>query len=197
MGHVFARLAGHGMILLPHWPYVFERADGDAVRVTRATPDGPAQVVITPGAAADGGDVVEVTEGPDHPYWVIETSLGVVPWPSGFSLDSPDDSEDHTPFYLFGPDQVTIFPQGPVPAETLADPEALVADDQTVLDRRTNPDGTSVIELAYRHEDHDWWQAHWSVPVSGDRILVYTAQAPAEHAGVASEAVAAVATGRQ
>ncbi|BCJ48179.1 hypothetical protein GCM10010168_25390 [Actinoplanes ianthinogenes] len=192
MGHVLARLNGHGMALVPHWPYSFARVDGDAdaVRVTRTTPDGPISTVISPGGPVEGGEVVDVSDGMDVPAWLIETGPALLPWPRGFSLESPADPSDTTPFYLFGPDQAMIFPQGPVAADRLADPDALVADYQTVLDRRTDEDDVSVVELGYQHDGQQWWQGHWMIPLRGNHVLVLTGQGPLAGAEMIREAAA-------
>jgi hypothetical protein len=173
MGHVLARLAGHGLVLMPHWPYAFER-DGDAVRVTRWTAAGPAQVLIRPGRLADGGDVVDVSGGPREAHWSIETTTFRVRWPDHFRLESSDEG-DGTPFYLHGPRDAAVFPQGPVPAEQIAGPDALVTAGQTVLARRRAFDA---IELGYQHDGESWWQGHWKVPFGPGRVLVFTAQSP-------------------
>jgi len=90
MGHVFARLVGHGLVLVPHWPYTFERPDAgsDAVVVTNWRPDGPAKALVDPSSAHTVPGVVDVEPGPDHPYWVIETTGFKVVWPLGFSVES-------------------------------------------------------------------------------------------------------------
>lgn len=178
MGHVLARLSGYGMALTPHWPYVFERErDGsDAVRVTHRAPAGAVHAVIEPGRPPDGGDAVDVVEGPVVPYWIVETSVFRLRWPAGFTVESPSDAGDGTPFYLHGPGQAAIFAQGPVAKERLADANALVAPDQTVLQRRAGGGGVSVIELSYQHDSEVWWQAHWTVPYDADQVVVITAQ---------------------
>jgi hypothetical protein len=73
------------------------------------------------------GDVVDVVDGLAVPYWLIETSVFRVRRPLRFSVVSPQDEGDNTPFYLQGPGQATIFPQGPVAKARLTDPDALVA----------------------------------------------------------------------
>lgn len=178
MGHVLARLSGYGMALIPHWPYVFERErDGsDAVRVTHWAPAGAVHAVIEPGRPAEGSDAVDAVEGVGAPYWVIETSVFHLRWPAGFTLESPSDADDGTPFYLHGPGHAVIFPQGPVSKERLADPNALIAPDQTVLQRRAGGNGASVVELSYQHDGEAWWQAHWTVPYDAEQVVVITAQ---------------------
>lgn len=162
------------MVLLPHWPYSFARDPDGAVRATRWTTDGALEAVISPGFF-DAGDVVDVAVGPEHRHWVVETSLFEVRWPVGFSVASSHDPEDHTPFYLRGPGEATIYPQGPVPRESVADPYALVGPEQIVVDRRPR-DGGTVVELAYEHGGVPWWQGHWVLPFGTERCLVLTAQ---------------------
>jgi hypothetical protein len=173
------------MVLLPHWPY-------GAVRATRWTTDGALEAVISPGFF-DAGGVVDVAVGPEHRHWVVETSLFEVRWPVGFAVASSHDPEDHTPFYLRGPGEATIYPQGPVPRENVADPYALVGPEQIVVDRRPR-DGGTVVELAYEHGGVPWWQGHWVLPFGTERCLVLTAQSERSHEAqtrAAAEATAA------
>jgi hypothetical protein len=183
VGHVFARLVGYGMVLVPHWPYLFERhADGgDVVRVTRWVDDAHEHALIAPDRPVEPSTTVDVENGPDHRYWLIETSVCRLAWPAGFTLESPHDADDSTPFYLHGAGGATIFPQGPALKAQLAGPDALVGPGQRVLDRRTEA-GAAVVEVSYEHDGEPWWQGHWTVPYGSDRLLVITAQAPAEHA---------------
>ncbi|MBM2614161.1 hypothetical protein JIG36_01150 [Actinoplanes sp. LDG1-06] len=192
MAHVLARLNGFGMTVLPNWPYAFER-ENDAVRATRWTDGGSVDVLIEPGRAVDGGEVVDVGDGLDVPHWLIETSAFRVRWPEGFSVASPHDGSDGTPFYLQGAGEASIFPQGPVPRARLAGPDALVAPDQEVLDRRTGDNGVAVVELGYVHEGSPWWQGHWTVPYLDDQFLVITAQSLRSAAATTRSAAAAVA----
>src|SRR5262245_59104928 len=143
--------------------------------------DGWRDVVIQPGLPVGAGDVVDVSDGPEYTYWLIETSVFRLLWPAGFTVESPRDPAEHTLFYLHGAGDATIFPQGPVPTEQLADPEALVAAGQTVVDRRTSDDGTRIIELTYEHDGDPWWQGHWAIRRYADRTLIITAQARATH----------------
>ncbi len=179
MGHVLARLNGFRLTLIPNWPYSFERdqADSNCVRATRWTSSGPVQVLIDPSHRLVGAsDVVDSTDGLDVPYWLIETSIFRVRWPAGFTVDSPRDPGDGTPFYLQGPGGAAIFPQGPVAQARLADPDALVAPDQTVLVRQVGDSGIASIELSYSHDGEAWWQAHWKVPFGADNLVIITAQ---------------------
>jgi hypothetical protein len=183
------------MAVVPHWPYTVERDDGgsDAVRVTRWSATGPEHAVVTTDRAPDGGGVLDVDTGPDHPHWLIETSDFTVRWPAGFRLESGNDPGDRTLFYLLGRADEAIFPQGPVPRGRLAAPDALAAPGQTVVDRRVDGDGVGVTELGYEHDGEPWWQAHWTVAWDEHRFLVVTAQAPATHADHTRVAAAEVA----
>lgn len=176
MGHVLARLNGFGIALMPHWPYSFERAAGDAVQVTRWTQSGRSQVVIDPAQPGDGGDVADIAEGKEVGHWLIETSIFRTRWPAGFTVASPQDPSDGTPFYLQGLGEAAIFPQGPVPVERLAGPDALVAPGQTVVDRRRFDDGVAFVEVTYEHDGALWWQSHWTVPFGAGQLMVITAQ---------------------
>jgi hypothetical protein len=149
--------------------------------------------VVRPDAVCDGGDIVDVLDGPDHPYWLIETSIYRVWWPAGFIVGSPHDAGDGTPFYLHGPDETTIFPQGPVAKERLTGPDALVAAGQTVLSRRAEGNGTSVIELSYELGDEAWWQGHWAIPFGPEQAVLITVQAPSTHLVPARDAAQEVA----
>jgi hypothetical protein len=67
--------------------------------------------------------------------------------------------------------------QGPVRKARLPGLDALVGPGQTVLDQRTQDDGTEVIELSYEHDSEPWWQGHWVVAYGTERLLIITAQA--------------------
>jgi len=169
MGHVFARLAGHGLVLVPYWPYTFERPDvaSDAVMVTHWRPEGPARTLVDPLAAHSVPGIVDVEPGPEQPYWVIETGSFKAAWPHGFSVTS-----DLEPYCLVGENDASIYVQGP---GHIADPEALIAAGQTVAGRRTIQD-VQVLDLAYEHEGEPWWQSVYFYPRDDGRVLVFTAQ---------------------
>jgi len=133
-------------------------------------------------------------DGPDDAFWLIETSIFRLRWPAGFTVESPQDPGDGTPFYLQGPNGTTIFPQGPVPKQRLAARDALVATGQTVLARRTGNNNTRVIEVTYQHEGNRWWQGHWAIRHKTDQLLIITAQAPKAHAAQTRAAAEAVAS---
>jgi hypothetical protein len=179
VGHVLARLAGYGMVLTPHWPYRFERhpSEPGTVRAVHGTDDGPLWQVVRPGEPVEPHEAVDVTDGPEHAYWEIQTSVLNLRWPEGYFVQSPLAAADRTPFYLHGPGEATIFPQGPVPRDRYADPAALVAPGQSLLHA-----GDGTVELGYDHDGEPWWQAHRLLPYGEDRTLMITAQSLRTHA---------------
>ena len=173
-----ARLAGYGVVLVPYWPYTFARSGAapDAVQVTNWREDGPATALVDPADAHSTPGVVDVGPGPDHPFWVIETSAFDVAWPSGFSVESTA-----APYCLVGEHESSISVQGPV---QVADPDMLIASGQTVTARRTMRGDVQVVEVAYEHEGEQWWQGMYLLPRKGGRVLVFTAQS--RELGIAS-----------
>jgi hypothetical protein len=197
MGHVFARLNGYGLQLIPYWPYRFLRPaedDPKVVRVVRRTPEGDrtARVAVDNPRSVNG--VVDVATEPSPQGWRIETSVFSVPWPDGFDVASPTDESDRVSFYLEGADDATIFPQGPVLNERLPAPEALAGQGQTIVNREV-VDDIQVVELAYEYDGEPWWQSHWMIPWTPERTLVFTAQAPAHAAELTRRAVQEMACG--
>jgi hypothetical protein len=170
MGHVLARLAGHGVVLMPHWPYTFDRPDAasDAVRVTNWREGGPAEALVDPSDARPTPGVVDVEAGPDHPFWVIETSGFNAAWPPGFSIESTV-----APYCLIGEHDASITVRGPA---RIADPDTLIAPGQTVVARRSMDLDVRVLELVYGHKGETWWQGLYLYPRQDGRVLVFTAQ---------------------
>ena len=171
MGHVFARLAGHGLVLLPYWPYTFDRPDpeSDAVLVTNWREDGPSRALVDPSDAHGIPGVVDVEPGPDHPFWVIETGVFDAVWPPGFAIESTVD-----PYCMVGEHDASISVQGPA---HVADPDTLVGPGQQVVARRTLGDGVQVLELTYGHDGAQWWQGLYLCPRKDGQVLVFAAQA--------------------
>ncbi|WP_156313256.1 hypothetical protein [Micromonospora sp. HK10] len=170
MGHVLARLAGYGVVLVPYWPYTFERSDAasDAVVVTNWRVNGPAKALVDSADAHSAPGIVDVEPGPDHPFWVIETSSFSAVWPFGFSVESTV-----APYCLVGEHDASISVQGPV---HIADPDVMIAPGQTVVGRRKMGRDVEVIELVYEHEGEPWWQGVYLYPRKGGQELVFTAQ---------------------
>lgn len=188
--HVHARLAGHGVTVVPQVPFRFERhggRGGDAVVATWRPAAGlPRRLVLVPGEAgcrvelgagvAAAAEVAEVAAGPARAAWRIETSAFSMGWPEGFVLQSGPDPASPPGFDLVAPGGVLLFPQGPFPAAALAGRRALAGPGQRVVGEGEEP-GAGWIELAYTQELTPWRQRHALVPV-GARILLVTLQAP-------------------
>ncbi len=192
MGHVLARLTGFGLVLIPIWPYTFQRSSRTpgTVTVTRwegqtahtATVTGPADapsINLTGAQAVD--EVVDILPGPTEPLWRIETSLYLVEWPEGFTIDSPPANDATSPFYLRGPEDALIYIQGPYPPDQIPPLNETAAPGQQVIDHQHGPD-FEVVELTYQHEGVDWHQTHHLVPLNDTLAVIVTTQSPATQA---------------
>jgi hypothetical protein len=193
VGHVFVRLSGFGLRLVPYWPYEFAR-NRASVEVTNWTYDGPRSALIERGRPSSVDGVVDVMDGPEHRFWRVETSLFGFEWPEGFSVASAQDDSDHTLFYLKGPDDAVVYPQGPLADERVPPPAELVAPGQEIVQTYAFDNDVHVVELAYEHEGKPWWQSHWKVPVGASRVVVFSGQAPAVHADITRAAVKRIVT---
>ena len=202
--HVYARLAGHGWILLPLAPFEFERVPTNprAVDVSHDSADGPRNARIdcaTDPPLIDLGpatstlaEVTDVLPGPELDGWYIETSVYVCPWPEGFSFISSG-SPDPAVFYLTGEDRSLLFVQGPFPIGHIPTPEAMVGPGQVLLRKGQTTSGPWV-EVGYTHEGQPWQQWH-RVVARGDSALVVTAQGPTCQVGLVEAAAIEVAEG--
>ena len=186
--HVLARLAGHGVTVVPHVPFSFERhggRGGDAVVVTHRPQGGlPRRLVLIPApggcrlepaAAAATAEVAELRPGPAEARWRIQTSRFGMDWPEGFALQSSPAPERPPGFDLVAPGGLLLFPQGPFDAGH-ADGEALVGPGQRVV-ARGEAGGSRFVEVSYLLEHTPWRQRHLVVPL-GEARLVVTLQAP-------------------
>ncbi len=201
--HVYARLAGHGWILLPHAPFEFERVPTNprAVDVSHESADGtrnaridcatdPPSIDLGP-ATSTLSEVADVLPGPELDAWYIETSVYVCPWPEGFSFVSsgaPDAA-----FYLTGEDRSLLFVQGPIPIGRIPAPETMVGPGQLLLRKGQTTSGPWV-EVGYTYEGQPWRQWH-RVVARGDSALVVTAQGPVYQADLVEAAAIEVAEG--
>lgn len=142
VGHVFVRLSGYQVRLVPYWPYRFARVDADprAVEVTRWTASGPATAVVDTTHPSPVAHVVDIEDGPSTGSWRIETSVFTALWPDGFSVESSQDAADHTPFYLLSAGRAAIFPQEPLPVERVPAAAGMVGRDR----RWSTPGGWAV-----------------------------------------------------
>ena len=194
--HVFARLSGHGLTLIPLHPYRFERATAgaagavrlrhdasDGARVVTVTPrplprPGPPRVACAPGTASVD-EVGGLQEGPWLDHWRIETALFTVAWPEGLALQSAKDDSRPPGFELHGEQGAFMFFQGPLSDERLPPLPRMAGLGQRVVATGEGPRHRWV-ELAYRHEGRDWVQRHALIALRPGSTLVLSAQAPAE-----------------
>jgi hypothetical protein len=177
--HVYARLRGHGLTIVPRGPYRFERGDRDELTMT----DGRVRRSLTISratdvsvAAAGLGHLADVTPGPAD-AWRVETSVFSVLWPESLVLQSPPDETGPSQFDLYGADEALIYLQGPLPPERIPRGTDLVAAGQTLL-AVNDAEPFERYELEYDHDRHPWRQLYIFVPFES-RILVVVSQAPA------------------
>ncbi|WP_203908037.1 hypothetical protein [Rhizocola hellebori] len=190
MGHVFVRLSGFGMRLLPYWPYEFER-DGetpDRVRVTHWADASRLTATVDSQHRESAEGIVDVSPGPEHQYWRAETGIYGFTWPDGFVIGVSVDANDPTPFYLFGPDEARIYPQGPFPTEKMLDAAGWTGPGQK-LAAQYHLDDIEVFELDFEYADSPWWQTHWAFPVGAGQSLVISGQCPAAHHDLVRNAI--------
>jgi hypothetical protein len=187
--HVFARLSGHGLTLIPINPYRFERAGADAVVLTRSGPEGTRAVTVTPTGGepqvqcapgtASLDEVGGLQEGPRLDHWRIETALFTLAWPAGLALVSAKDDRRPPAFELHGPAGSFMFFQGPFAEQKLPPLERMAGLGQSVA--RTGEGARHRwVELTYRHEGRPWVQRHALIALRPGHTLVLSAQAPAE-----------------
>jgi hypothetical protein len=195
--HVFARLSGFGLTLVPIWPYRFHR-DGDSVTVTHFANAGERTVTITPGTANPIGsaqgpaeEVVDVKLGPPTDSWRIETSRYSVEWPAEFEIDSPSADDTSSLFALFGPDEALIQLAGPYPKERIRPFREYAAKGQTIVAHVRQPQ-YDLLRLDYLHGGVEWRQSYHFVAFSGAVLIVQTQSVGkgAEFAERAAELVA-------
>lgn len=163
--HVFARVAGHGWVLLPLAPFRWvQRPDelDPTVEATHFPDDGDERTVririrqndvhweaVTPGIPLDSVlDVYETQLGGIG--WAIETAVFRCTWPQDYTLQSSS-----VPFDLVGPNEELIWIQGPVPAEQVAPPAQMLDPGQTLISVEEWP-GKAEVEVAYTHEGVRW-----------------------------------------
>jgi len=204
MGHVFARITGFGLIVVPVWPSRVDLVTTDpaALRISAASGiDGqPRLAAVVRGgetAVADLGEGVEslaqlaeVTRGPDSREWRIETPVYSIGWPEGFAVEPPADTGGSL-FDLHGADGMLIWLQGPFDRRDLPPVNELAAPGQQLTGVHSGTD-LEAVELAYEHDGEDWNQRHYLIPFA-EQVLVVTAQAPARYVDLFRLASAEVA----
>ncbi|MEW4528297.1 hypothetical protein [Maioricimonas sp. JC845] len=198
--HVYTRVCGFGLTVVPRAPYRIRHAPEppDAIDVEYDSPEGERFARLIPD---NGGyrsrispqtsslyDVLGIEAGPNLDRWRIETSVFTCCWPAGYTICSNSFPQDPSPFDLLGPHREMIYVQRP---RNLPDVAELSAPGQTVV--RIERTGTSEwIDLAYEHDGQKWRQRHEVVTLDGERTAV-TTQAPDEFADEAVSAARAVA----
>ena len=191
-GHVLARVIGFGCTVLPRAPYrLAQRAEGGVAleirhgerEVVLLLRQGARSFTLGPGVT-EVGQVVDVSDGPAHDHWRIETSVFSARWPDGFVLaSSPDGS---SMFDLFGPDDALMFLQGPFALERLPPLERLAAPGQAMVGIGVTS-GVPFVELSYTHDGTPWRQWHHRIE-HATTAVVLTTQVPLAHASAAHAA---------
>lgn len=193
--HVYTRLAGFQLAVIPRAPFQIKRYDAPlgVIDITCQSPDGRLFARLTP---KDGGytsqldqqtpslyDVLDVEDGPALNDWRLETAVFTCAWPHGFALLSNNFPHDPGPFDLFGNNHEMIYVQRP---RHLPGIEEMCAPYQTVRHIEKNGD-SEWIELDYTHDGTAWIQRHEIVALPDARYAV-TMQAPEAFAEEAAKA---------
>lgn len=178
MAHLFVRITGHGLDLLPAPPYMV-RADGERLELTGLIDDHEHQQVIAAGDHLDPA-LGELTAGPRGEWRVEVGGVYSIDWYGDLALVSAPDP-DRPPFCMFSDLGGSLaYVQGPMPADQVPERQRMRADDQREVSRGEDPGPW--IELAYEHEGTSWRQRHIRLEFGLDHAVVVTTQA---RAGVA------------
>jgi hypothetical protein len=189
--HVFARLSGHGIVVVPRPHFRIDRVAG--------APDGTLRI-----ADASGEEIVDlllvargerscakadVHRGPRTGAFRIETGITTCAWPRDFALSH--DPDDISPFLLLGPREAMVWIAGPIARAKVEPIEKLVEGSQSVR-AVAEAQGASRIDVDYDHDGERWWQRRyviaWGDP-SSETALVISGQARAEDEAQTSAAV--------
>ncbi len=198
--HVYARIAGFGLAVMPRAPFRagcpgepataidVEHDSAKGRLFARVIPDGDGYESQIDQHTESLSDVVDIEAGPDTGEWRIETSVFTCCWPHEYMLCSNNFPDDPGPFDLVGVHDELIYVQKP---KVMPDLEAMCGPDQKVLDVQRGED-SEWIELEYAHEGVAWRQRHEVVVLHEQRFVV-TMQSPAEFAEGAVRAAQQVA----
>jgi len=178
--HVFARVAGYGLVVTPYAPYRLRCGPcGDNVLEVE---HGTRYARITAGKGGYTGriaegtgslfEVVDIQAGPDAADWMIETTGYRCLLPKDYWLCST--SSTVSLFDLFGPRDELLYFQSP---HRLPPVSELVAPGQKVEDAGVDGD-VGWIELSYSHDGVAYRQRH-DVLARQPGNLALTVQAPA------------------
>lgn len=197
--HVFSRVAGFQLIIIPRAPFRIKHGDVDShsIHVAYESPGGQLLATVIPDAGGYRSelgentisllDVLDVERGPETAEWRIETSLFSCCWPQGYALCSNNFPNDPGPFDLIGPNREMIYVQHP---KTLPDVADMCGPGQSIVGIERGADA-EWIDLQYEHDSRFWHQRHVVVRNTDGRIAV-TMQAPVAFAEAAMEATDAV-----
>lgn len=187
--HVFARVAGFQLAVIPRAPFRLKHANEPptAIDVEYESASGQLFARLIPD---NGGyqskldqhtqslfDVLDVETGPDINHWRIETTIFTCCWPLGYALCSNNFPNDPGPFDLVGNNNELIYIQHP---DNLPDVAELCAPNQTIINIERTAESQSV-DLEYDHHGLRWRQRHEVTTLLGRRIAV-TMQSPSQYA---------------
>jgi hypothetical protein len=185
--HVYARVTGYDLTIVPRPPYTFERLGPSdlPIRVTHGT---AGAVLATPSrGASELSGVADVEPGPPHERWTIETTAFEAVWPDGFTLHS--DPSGPPGFYLLTATQAMAFAQGPYLRAQLPALQQMVGPGQTLCEVHT-AGPVPWVHLTYEHERAAWIQRHHVVALGPEHCIIITLQSPQQ---LASSALVAAA----
>lgn len=200
MTHVFARVAGFNLTVVPHAPYRMRYADAAsiAIDVEYLSPNGQLFARLIPDRGGYKSkldqdtksllDVLDVEAGPDLNEWRIETTVFTCCWPRGYAVCSTSFPKDPAPFDFVGGNGELIYVQHP---RHLPDVGEMAAPDQTVIKVARTAD-SQWVDLEYDHNGIRWRKRH-EVVILLDRRVAVTMQSPAQFAGDAVTAAQQVA----
>ncbi len=198
--HVYTRLGGFRLTVIPRAPFRIERTESvhDAVDVSYHSPRGRLFARLIP---HEGGyksqidqhtaslyDVLDVEPGPDLDDWRLKTSVFTCAWPRGYVLGSNNFPHDPSPFDLVGKNHEMISIQQPRNMPAL---EAMCGPNQTIEHIEKSAEG-EWIDVEYSHNGDEWMQRHQIVAAEDLRFVV-SLQAPRPHFSMAAIAALQVA----
>jgi hypothetical protein len=178
--HVFTRIAGFRLCVIPRVPFRICRADAEpgGIDVEYHSLNGGRFARLLP---KDGGytsllddrteslfDVLDVEPGPDLDYWRLETTVFTCAWPEGYALHSNNSPEAPGPFDLVGGNDEVIYVQHPRQLPAI---EEMCAPNQSIKQLVKDSD-SEWIELEYTHEGSPWFQRHEIVSLPEQRVAV-------------------------
>lgn len=190
------RVCGHGFSLVPNRLNLFRwRYEPSAARlIATCRPstmnlnivkkiqidyaEGKFEVRLGEGVAAVE-QVLEVSEGPFYPFWLLETPAFWLRWPEQMELCSPLASQ--TRFEFVDDAGSILFVQGPFLHDEVVLSD-LIGEGQTESFRGESAGRHQFVEFSYRVDENDWLQRHYLNRSAFQHTFVITAQAQKENA---------------